>query len=480
MKKVYILCKKLDFLNQIQYTFSVLFSILGIEAYYITEFNEELLEKNLVINYSEFILKKHNVINIKPSYLFSDKYLTMDSMPKVPLKKYKDFPVIYLSREDNEECYVKTENNCLITNMDIIQSSFFMLTRYEEVLLWDKIDKDIYGRFSAKESLAYKENFLHIPIVNEYIEWLWQWIDFFNLGYKRKNIWGEYDFAACLTHDVDMPFKYIYPLKNDIQNLKYKKALLAYRDIFLHTLSNIDYRKDPFYTFNYIRKTEKKYNFTSSFYFMAGGTSDYENFYSIDDKRVEKLINILHLENCEVGYHYSFNSYNDFYQRKKEKNLLDKYVPNKIYGGRNHYLRFKVPESWSISEEIGLLYDTTLSYADCSGFRCGIVLPFKPFDIIQNRKLNIWEIPLIVMEGSLKDKKYMNLNIEDSINEIKIKIDVVKKYKGVFTFLWHNSSFDKENWDGWKRVFEDTMDYLAKNNAIGVSGMQIINRFKKR
>ena len=106
-------------------------------------------------------------------------------------------------------------------------------------------------------------------------------------------------------------------------------------------------------------------------------------------------------------------------------------------------------------------------------------MPFKPFDIIENRELDIYEIPLIVMEGTLKDGRYMNLNIKDAINEIKGKIDVVKRYNGVFSFLWHNSSFDKESWDGWKVVFEYTMKYLAKNNGMGISGKQVIDRFKK-
>ncbi|NFG55203.1 hypothetical protein FC791_09135 [Clostridium botulinum] len=470
----YIYYKDLNFKNQIQYTFSVLFFILGIEIEYITDINEKLLEKNLVINYSDFTIKKKNVINIKYSYLFSEHYLKVESMPKVPLKKYNSFPVIYISNEDNKNCYLNKDHNCLITNMDIIQSSFFMIARYEEVLLWDRVDKDLYGRFPSSESLAYKEGFLDIPIVNEYIEWLWNWIDSFNLGYTRKNIWGKYDFAACLTHDVDTPFKYIYSLKNDIKNLKIKKTVLAYRDIFLHTLSNIDYKKDSFYTFDYMKKIERKYNFTSSFYFMAGGETSYENFYKVDDKRIIKLIDKLNNDNCEIGYHYSFNSFDNLDKRKKEKDLLDKYTKDKKYGGRNHYLRFKASDSWRVSEEVGLLYDSTLSYADRAGFRCGICSPYKVFDITQNKKLNLWEIPLILMEGSLKDKKYMNLNCDNAFEEIKKKINIVKKYKGVFTLLWHNSSFDKESWTGWKKVFEDTMKYLYKENALGVSGKEII------
>ncbi|KEI97156.1 hypothetical protein N494_12895 [Clostridium botulinum A2B7 92] len=474
---IYIYYNNNDFCKQIEYTFSTLFSILGLNLKFIENLRQINNQYPLVINYSNEILHRKNVINIEPSYLFSNKYLTMESMPKMPLKKYNEFPIIYSCREDNKECYVNTGNNCLITNIDIIQSSFFMITRYEEVLLWDKIEKDLYGRFPAKESLAHKENFLHIPIVNEYIEWLWQWIDFFNLGYKRKNIWGEYEFASLLTHDVDMPFKYEYPLKKDICNFKMQKAIQVYRHIFEHTLKNIEYKKDPFYTFQYIRNIEKRYNFSSSFYFMVGGDSKYDSLYRISDYRITKLINKLEYDGCEVGYHYSFNSYNSISKRAKEKQLLDRYVGNKDYGGRNHYLRFKVPESWNISEKVGLKYDTTLGYADLVGFRCGICHPYRVFDILENRELNIWEIPLTLMEGSLRGEKYMNLNSADSVEVAKKIIDIVKKYKGVFTLLWHNSSFDKEVWAGWKRSYEHIMKYIFINNSLGGSGKEILHVF---
>ncbi|MCY6959572.1 polysaccharide deacetylase family protein [Clostridium brassicae] len=188
-------------------------------------------------------------------------------------------------------------------------------------------------------------------------------------------------------------------------------------------LSNINYEKDPFFTFNYIRDIEKKYNFKSSFYFMTGGNSDKDNFYKINDTRILELMYKLYKENCEIGYHYSFNSFGNLEQREKEK-ILDKHVENKIYGGRNHYLRFKAPESFRISETVGLLYDTTLSFADYDGFRCGICMTYKPFDVLENRKLDIWEIPLIVMEGTLKDKKYRNLSKKDGFLAIKEKIDI--------------------------------------------------------
>ncbi|HCL4438292.1 TPA: polysaccharide deacetylase family protein [Clostridium botulinum] len=476
---IYIYYSNNNFSKQIEYTFSSIFNILGINVEYTNDLQQIKNPNILIINYSNELLYRSNVINIKPSYLFSQHYLKIESMPKVPLKKYNGFPVIYISNENNKNCYLNKDHNYLITNIDIIQSSFFMITRYEEFLLWNRIDKDLYGRFPSKESLAYKERFLDIPIVNEYIEWLWNWIDSFNLGYKRKNIWGKYDFAACLTHDVDIPFKFTYPLKKDIENLKYKKAFNSYKTIFCHVLSNINYEKDPFFTFKYIRYIEKKYAFRSSFYFMTGGNSDKENFYKINDNRILELIDKIHKEDCEIGYHYSFNSFDNLKQRKEEKDILDKYIKNKNYGGRNHYLRFKMPESFRVSEKVGLLYDTTLSFADYDGFRCGICMPYKPFDVLENRKLDIWEIPLITMEGTLKDKKYRNLSAKEGFISIKEKIDIVRKYNGVFTLLWHNSSFDIEGWEGWKETFEKTMKYLYENNALGLSGRELLNIYNE-
>ena len=45
-------------------------------------------------------------------------------------------------------------------------------------------------------------------------------------------------------------------------------------------------------------------------------------------------------------------------------------------------------------------WDSTLSYADKEGFRCGVCYSYSVFDIISRKKLNLKERPLIVMEGS--------------------------------------------------------------------------------
>jgi len=120
-------------------------------------------------------------------------------MPQLPLKRWNGLPVIYEGNGDIRSPVVQSEN-LIETNIDIIASSFFMLSRYEEVIV---DEKDQYDRFPATASVAYKEDFLTRPIVNEYIDLLWGWIDSFQLGFKRRVFWGGKDFAVLLTHDVD-------------------------------------------------------------------------------------------------------------------------------------------------------------------------------------------------------------------------------------------------------------------------------------
>lgn len=472
---IYIYYDNTKFNSQIHYTFEVLFKILGLDIKFVTSLKEQINEKCLIINYSNKIIDKSNTITIKPSHLFSNKYLQSHSMPITPLKKYKDVPVIYANYDQN--LYVRKINTYLITNIDIIQSSFFMLTRYEEILLWDKIDKDLYGRFPAQESLAYKEDFLDYPIVNEYIEWLWGWINSFNLGYKRKNIWGKYDFAACLTHDVDRPFKYTYSIKNDIKKLKYENANTTYRDIFLNALSNLNYTNDPFYSFIYMRNIERKYNFTSSFYFLTGGDSELDEKYDIkQDFRMKELINHLLRDNCEVGYHYSFNANKNLDKMILENNIIKEVIRGKRFGGRSHYLKFNIKDICTNCERSGLQYDSSLGYAEYIGFRCGLCFPYKIFDIIENKVLNIYEIPLIVMDTSLIEQQYLNLSEDEMIRKSICFINTVKKYKGVFTLLWHNSTFDNYRNKKCRMVFEKIMKEIYISGGIGLSGMQIIEK----
>ena len=354
-----------------------------------------------------------------------------------------------------------------------------MLSRYEEILV---DERDQLDRFPATASIAYKENFLTRPIVNEYIDLLWKWIDSFNLGFARKNLWNGRELAVCLTHDVDEVQK--YRLGTEIRKfgslvLKHREPRKAFRRVGDYARCSLRMKIDPYWCFDYIVETELKYGLNSSFYMMTGGNTERSNPYSIDEPRVVELMEKLIRTGHEVGFHGSLNSCKDNEMFMSEKAKLDRIISDKQYGGRQHALRWETPTTWRIWEEAEMLYDATLSYADHEGFRCGICLPYRPFDVLENRVLNVWELPLTVMECTLQAERFRNLSTEKAWESISSLIDTVSKHNGVFVLLWHNGYLDELQFPGWRSLYERVMHYIGSKSVFGGNGREIVEWFER-
>lgn len=129
-------------------------------------------------------------------------------------------------------------------------------------------------------------------------------------------------------------------------------------------------------------------------------------------------------------------------------------VEQEEFGGRMHYLRWEQPTTLQAWEDAGMAYDTTLSYADRPGFRCGTCLEYPAFNAASQQQLNIRVRPLISMECSVIADRYMNLGYTpealEKFLELKQKCRAVN---GCFALLWHNSHFaNQEDFEMYKQV----------------------------
>ncbi|MEW8992893.1 polysaccharide deacetylase family protein [Clostridium sp.] len=471
--------------NRIQYVFDYIFMYLGIDYSLISSLEKEINSDFIKIVYGNKINSKcgNNINTIyinQSSKLFSENYLSL-----ISLKVKKIDEIICLTADEELFKEINLNTRQVRTNIDIVSDIFFLITRYEEIINKDCYECEKFNRYEARKSILFNENILDRPIVNEHIELLWKWIKI--LGYKKdkKNLWEDKEFSVCISHDVDMIFKnksikkIVRPIVNSIS--KEKNVKLAKKILNNYIQCKMDYTKDPFYTFEYILDIEMKNNLKSSFYFMTGGTSSVDNSYSINDKRVSKLIENISKRKCEIGYHGSFNTMEDYNLMVEETNILNSLINGNRYGGRQHYLRFKVPYTWRIQEKVGMLYDTSLGFADKEGFRCGTCYPFKPYDLLEDRIIDIWEIPLIVMDGTLDNKDYNNYGVDEAYNKVIRLISTIKKYNGVFSLLWHNSSLDKYDvkYIKWIPVYEKIMNYLGEESVKSYTGMELIEYIDK-
>lgn len=494
---IYIYNDNKVFHKQICYTFHALLYALGIEYRFLKDLNHISYEEwDIIILYSMddglYMHSKkvfNNIIHLKPcTRLFGEYYMKPESIP-CEIKKYapcemenvQDIISIY---NEGEELYirdVKEESRIITTNIDFISDAFFMLSRYEEVVNWSLAHNERYGRFPAAQALSYKFGFLERPIVNEYIELLWEIIKSFGIGiYIRKKWLRGRKFAACLSHDVDMPTKYkhksIYSsaktfLSMLLKQCSIKKSIAFARGYIKHRF----FVKDLYWTFDKLIELENSYGFYSSFYFMGGGTSDLDSNY-INRKEIKSLIELLYRSGFEVGYHGSVNSFLSPGLMKLEKRKLDVLFEGVTLGSRQHFLMFRPPYTWRYQEDSGLLYDTSMGFPESPGFRSGICFPYKPYDLLENRVMDIWEIPLIAMDTTMYS--YLKLSKEETLDRIIHLIDTVRRYEGVFTLLVHNNSFEDFKDSKWDAIYEEILCYVHKNHGAGLRGRDIIDIFE--
>ncbi|MFI5132468.1 MAG: DUF7033 domain-containing protein, partial [Chitinophagales bacterium] len=75
-------------------------------------------------------------------------------------------------QEQSIQCFEANGNKAFFKTQgdfpfDILAASFYLLSRYEEYL---PHSKDKYGRYAHENSLAYKEKFLNLPLVNIWLQ----------------------------------------------------------------------------------------------------------------------------------------------------------------------------------------------------------------------------------------------------------------------------------------------------------------------
>ena len=442
-----------NFSSEKKYVFNCLFNyFLGLKY--------EVVINDTIEGY-RIVLKNGAIIEMADSFFFritKDNYLSRDFIPHNILSIQNVFSneVELMVLYGDNECNVL--DNFIKLGSDIIASTFFMLTRWEEYVIEIR---DSHNRFSAYESVAYKNGFLNRPIINEYVEFIWAMLKYLGINQERRNR----AFRIIPTHDVDLPrmwwngFDFVKSIGGDLLKRHSLKSTISNTLAYFKKLKN---GRDPFDTFDYLMDLSEENNLISHFFFMSGGVTNKDNFYHIDHPVILELLNKIDKRGHVIGFHPSYNSYNDELQFNKELKLLQLHSPQSIISGRQHFLRFESPRTWQIWDNCNLSWDSTMSYADMEGFRCGVCYPFPVFDFINRQELSLIERPLIVMDGSLVS--YQSISPDEAYNTVNSLVDTVKKYNGEFVFLWHNSAFNTPTWLKYQFIYEKILNENCNNS----------------
>lgn len=450
---VYI--ENIEFWNHIVYTFETMIRCLHLKGICYKKANT-YSDDEKVVYYGRQIPQTFKGVFIREGSLWGENYLTEKCIPILPLKRFNNIPVLFMDSSWDIPCIIRKEDYYEI-NFDIVQSSFFILTGCEEIIN-RKIEFDSHSRYYVENRILYKESFLDRPLVNIYASFLRECLVQQRFLLEKAEMYESY---ACISHDVDYPYKR-YKMEKVLSKLFHK---------------SMEKRIDD--GCKMIIQTEKKYGIHSSWYFMAGGNNPgYDLYYELQNEAVQRLIQSIRQKGDEVNWHYSYNAAFDRIQFQKEYNHFVESVDVKTLSGRCHFLRYMIPETWRMFSAMKMHYDTTLASAQHEGFIYGICTPFHLFDAIKGENLSVWEIPLIVMDGTVCTKQYRGLTPEEVIDKVTNLITEVKKYNGVFSILWHNTSLRRSGWYEWEAVYMKLME-LLKENFVCETGESVIRIYEK-
>lgn len=376
---------------------------------------------------------------------------TQKKRAKIIKRQFGDYPIMQSS---DKTALIDRNQKGMTIDQDIILSSFWLLSRYEECFGFE--DRDQHDRYKFSNSALGQD--LGKSLIHLYLKQLVLWIKEqykVNIPFRSTNI------EAVISHDIDIPYHFgtIRHVVSSTRGLLSKLAIAEcsrYLTSYLKVISGIE--KDRFDTFDYIMKAEGSRGIRSTWFILLCS----DNLWGLDLRKYGKRLRSIIAAGHEIALHPGYDSYLSVVNRSEEKRAIEELCGCIIRGSRNHFLRFRIPESYQTLHESGLRYDSTLGFAEMEGFRAGFCSPFKPFNIWQRCTIDTIELPMSIMDGTFRD--YQKLTPEEADVKIRSMIDHVAEIRGTIVFNWHNTFLLSEE-PGWRKVYENSLNYLIEKNA---------------
>jgi hypothetical protein len=376
------------------------------------------------------------------------------------------------------------ESGNLWYNHDYLSSAFYLLSGLQEL---NEGNRDIYDRFQYSGSIQQRYSFVSKPVVNYYFEILLKGFECFclihDMTFKRRRLFDNFGFF--LSHDVDRvafhhPRLMIYKA---LQIIGLKQHTDTKSKILRQLLSGLSFHlnprggMDPWWNFRWMMDLEKRLGIRSAFFFLSREEGTKNAWFRFSSPKIKQIISDLKNEGFEVGLHGTFKSVANGQSLIQQKAALASVSGEEPAGIRQHFLLFSNPDTFRIQETAGLVYDSTLAFHDHDGYRNGYCYPFHPYDFEKDTPMQIWEIPLIMMEVSVL--QYRRLAYSEITDRVSGYIQEAQKFGGLFSLLWHNCRLNDDEYKGISEYYENLLVYILSQGSISITGKSLVEQLIK-
>jgi hypothetical protein len=346
---------------------------------------------------------------------------------------------------NKNKAFFKIENSDFA--FDILAAAFYLLSRYEEYL---PHEKDIYGRFAHENSVAYKEGFLNLPLVNI-------WLQNFAEKLKEKSPAGSLlttfnfqpsTFNFLPTYDIDIAYSYKH--KGLLRNIGgFFKSPSAER---INVLTAA--QKDPFDCYDWLNDLHKQYQFDPVYFFLVAEKNGVYDKNILPHKEAMWQLIKKHTALYNIGIHPSWQSNAKASLLKNEMNWLAEMAGIKqITVSRQHYIKFSLPDTFRVLADAGIKNEYSMGYGSINGFRASVASPFFWYDLENDIQTSLRIHPFCFMDANCYYEQKQNA--QQAYEELMHYFNICKNVNGTLITIWHNNFLGTDKkFNGWKEMYE--------------------------
>jgi len=422
---------------------------------YVADFiGKEITGEPFQLTTDSFIFNDYNGPKINYGYetVSNDEFLIVsypllfeDSIRKQNISCFKlnDFRAFFKSEGDYP--------------FDIFAATFYLLGRYEEYL---PHQKDIYGRYAHENSLAFKEGFLNLPLINI-------WLEDFKRILKQK-------FPTLTIHHSPFTFQPTYDID---EAFAFKnKELSKIAGGFARSLVNGEWSimnerlkvlrgkaNDPYDAYEWMDKLHVRNNLKPLYFFhVAIEKGKYDKNISPSLPAMQQLMK-QHAEKYSIGIHPSWASGDNEILLEREIKVLESATGKKITASRQHYIRFTLPHTFRRLIAAGITDDHSMGYGSINGFRASVASSFYWYDLQKEQQTDLLLHPFCFMEAnSFFEQKYLP---QRAYEEMMHYYNAVKGVHGTMITIWHNNFLGTYPlFSGWRDVYEEFVQQVSEES----------------
>jgi hypothetical protein len=335
---------------------------------------------------------------------------------------------------------------------DPVAGTFYLLSRCEEV---GAAQHDAHGRFPSEAHFAVRHGFEQSPVVDH---WMWRLVGALRTRFPELPE-PTRTYRHVMTVDVDNGSMVL-------GRPRWKQAGAIVRGLFKGDIREVRMRMqvlsgalaDPFDRYQDLVQLARagQVDRLIAFLLMRGeGAYDHAS----DHRHPLMRERIVEMDKAfTIGLHPSYASSMDLAVAREDRAFLEAIVQHPVRISRQHFLRWRFPETPAYLEAHGFKEDHTLGFSDRPGFRAGTCTPFPWYDLEHERETGLMLWPFAAMDSALHGR--MGMGPGDAARTMCAVSDAVRAVKGTFVSVWHDRFLSGHGaWHGWPGALQKVVDH---------------------